>query len=222
MGRDVRASTAGEFRELDGIWYVYLPHPAFVMRGAWSEEPGCVRTLQRAWHYATSPEKPPSVDYSKPPAGAVLAPRLADLTAWEHHIGPAGIAVDLETAGDHIRLVGLCTVDPPHMPLVLPFRVQGGGAYWTDWAEFQAAVRWLWGLLADPTLPKVFHNGQAFDTPVLELNGFVVKNFDFDTMLAQHVAFPEMSKGLEFMAKLYLGVPGWKSLVKAEGDGEGK
>lgn len=219
----LKASAAGEFRLIDGVWYVYLLHPAAVMRGAWQEEPSCVKTLQRAWRLATTVDEPTlPINYSAPPPGSILEPKLADLFAWESFIGPAGITVDLETAGSHIRLVGLCTTDAPHRCLVLPFRRQGGVPYWTNYDEFSAAATWLWRLLADESVPKVFHNGISFDIPVLELNGFSVRGEVFDTMLAQHVALPELPKALEYIAKLYLGVPGWKWLARADTEGEGK
>ena len=52
--------------------------------------------------------------------------------------------------------------------------------------------------------------------------GFTVQNYAFDTMLAQHIAYPELPKGLEFVANLYAGLGGWKKMVKTDSEGEGK
>jgi ribonuclease D len=70
--------------------------------------------------------------------------------------------------------------------------------------------------------PKVFQNGQAFDVPILEANGFTVTNYIWDTLLMQHIAYAEMQAGLEHMARLYCGVNGWKHTIKGEQAGEWK
>lgn len=216
------ASWAGDTYWRGGVAYIGLMHPAAIMRGMWKEEPTQVRTLQRAWKLSQDDSPaPPVVDYTQPPPNTVLSPTLADLAAFTTHIGPTGIAFDLETGGPHIRQINLTTIDTPHYTVVLQFRVAGGGPYWTDYGEFTLATEWLFDLLSDPTIPKWGHNAQSFDVPILLENGFVVEGFAGDTMLASHVALPELPKSLEYLAKLHLGVPGWKYLA-GESEGEGK
>jgi uracil-DNA glycosylase len=194
-------------------------HPSAVMRGQWSEEPHQIEYLKQAKAIADGLD--PILDPEAHLQGdSITTPSLADLYNWEARLSGEGVAVDIETAGDHIRLVGLCDLAPPHHYLGFPVRDVGGKQWWG--ADFRAAVEWLWRFLANDKIGKVFHNGQAFDIPMLERNGFVVGGLVFDTMLGMHIAATGVPKGLETLAKVHLGWPGWKDMVKGELEGEGK
>jgi len=64
--------------------------------------------------------------------------------------------------------------------------------------------------------PKTFHNGM-FDTIMLEANGFETKNFDYDTMIAQHVLQPELAIGLDYCASMYTDYNYYKDDGKSAG-----
>jgi hypothetical protein len=85
----------------------------------------------------------------------------------------------------------------------------------------QLKIAWTYGVLASPDIPKVFHNGQAYDIPLLIENGFDVGGYMGDTLLMAHCAYPEMPKSLEYLGVLYGKVPGWKHLTR-DYEGEGK
>lgn len=202
------------------VWAVGLLHPAFILRGQWSQEPAQVLYLKRAKEIAAHGWTP--VDLSRPPRGAITEPVLGDLHTWEEtsDLRPGGIAVDIETAGRRIRGVGLCGVSSL-LALWVPFCHAGGAHYWTG-GEWTDVERWLGGILGDPTIPKYFHNGLGFDIPILRHNGFRVEGYAGDTMLAHHIAYPEIPKGLKYLSNVYLGVGGWKSLVTEDDEGDGK
>lgn len=191
----------------------------YITGGNWSEEPAQVKFLRYANDIATGvvdgyAQRP---DFTRPPPGVAFdfAPTLASLAAWRSALpDPAEVVVDIETAGDHIRLVGLYDVGGRSY-LGFPIRSVGGGNYWGT-ADLPLAVEWLWDLLSDELVAKVFHNGQAFDIPMLERNGFVVEGYEYDTMLAAHVAYPGVPKGLEELAKVHLRAGGWKRMVKGD------
>jgi hypothetical protein len=209
----------GTLRSHVKVWAVPILHPAFILRGRFADEPAQVLYLKRARELLANPGS--AAGGSVPVAP--VRPTLVDLHQWEAGLvaSGGGCAVDIETAGDHLRCVGMAWLAEPYTPLVVPVRTQGGDLYWSP-SDFRDMLVWLWGILADESLQKVFHNGQAFDVPMLEHWGFTVRGYEFDTMLAQHVCYPGMDKGLEFMAKMYLGSPGWKHMVRGETDGEGK
>ena len=205
---------------------VVLPilSPAEVMKGRWSEEPAQIEYLKHARDLAKLEDPRSGIrSFGEPPegiAGYCATPTLCDLQSWRGNLLLSEpVAVDIETAGEHIRLVGLYSHRAGY--LAFPIRVAGGGAYW-DTDTFPRAVEWLWDFLSDPGVGKVFHNGAAFDIPMLERSGFEVNGYVFDTMLAMHVAYPGVPKGLLDLAKVHLRSGNWKAMVKDETLGEGK
>ena len=71
-------------------------------------------------------------------------------------------------------------------------------------------------LLSSP-IPKTFHNGM-FDTIMLRENGFEVENFDYDTMVAQHVLQPELPIGLDYCTSIYTDINYYKDDGKDSSD----
>ena len=133
-----------------------------------------------------------------------------------HHV-----AVDVECAGPYLRCVGFWDRERG-AGLVAHFRAPGGRPALRG-QELRQLVEAVGELLADPEVLKVFQNGQAFDVPYLTELGFEVQGYDFDTLLAQHLVWPELPKGLEFLGKVYAGLPGWKHLLGSpDEEGEGK
>lgn len=214
-------SAGGVFRFDGGPYIVPLLHPADILRGQFAEEPAQVEYLKRVKEIADGADF--NIDREAcPPEGETYCPRpsLEDLRRWRAGVGQGRIAVDIETAGDHIRLVGLLDCSSLAY-LGFPLRTKGGGQYWRV-DELPAAVEWLYDLLSEERVGKVFHNGPSFDIPMLERNGFRVRGTCFDTMLGMHVAYPGVPKDLAYLAKLYLGMVGWKGMVKGKTDAEGK
>lgn len=132
------------------------------------------------------------------------------LTAW-----------DIECAGQHLVCVGIMHVESGEY--VCPRFREQHGALTLSPEEMYDVVEQLDSALCDPSLPKVFHNGQAFDIPYLEQLGFgPVEGFAFDTLLAQRYLYPEMPADLQFVAGFYARVPAWKWMAKLEGEEEDK
>jgi DNA polymerase I-like protein with 3'-5' exonuclease and polymerase domains len=203
-------------------------HPAAIARGRWADEPQQVAYLRRLKGYMNG-DPLPNLDPQAAPPRSTMWPTLSDLTDFDAVLRDGvydALAVDIETVGNHITLVGLTGMSLQREEvgpnLSLPFRLRGGAFYWYKWADHVAATAWLYSWLADESLAKVFHNGLGFDVPLLEENGFVVRGALHDTMIMAHYTYPEMRKGLQYLATLYLGAPVWKTLVDVDDEEEGK
>ena len=85
--------------------------------------------------------------------------------------------------------------------------------YWGEGLD--EIMKMLKGFL-EGSSPKTAQNGQ-FDIAVLRVaHNIEVKNLVFDTMCAQHVAYPEFPKSLACQASLYTNQPFYKFLGRSE------
>lgn len=227
------ANDAGRFvANPDGSYTMGLLHPAAILRGNWGADPHQIMHLKRA-RKVLDGEAPQILDWSQPAPLTNMWPTLAELEAWEQRLGPQGVTLDVEAAGNVLRLVGLRSNDTLE-GVEVGFRGEGG-ALWV-WCpecrgldascahprdDFAAVVWWLARLLANPCISKTMHNGQAYDVPEqLENTGFVVRGYEWDTLLMAHIRQPEQPKGLEMLCAAFLGLSGWKALSSAESGGD--
>ena len=189
---------------------VPIVHPSWCFRGNWAHSSIQPSFLRRAKEVSEGRYVP--VDTTTVPPEANLFPTLEDLHAFANETsGP--LFTDIECAGDHLVCVGLLRPDGAYV--CVRFRRQGGDIYDPDTLPDRA--EWLYGVLGDASIEKVFHNGQAFDIPYLEKIGFEVNGYVGDTMLQAHLTYGrELPKRLDFLALLYAGIPNWKTLVKPE------
>lgn len=202
------------------VWTVGIYHPAAILRGMWGVEPYQPIFLARAKEIADGTE-PSHIDPDEAPPGALLDPTEEEMWDWYHHLSSgSSVSVDIECAGHHITVVGMCCLCC-FVPIVFRFRARGGSPVM---AQLDAKIDICDQVLSRPDIHLIFQNGQAFDIPILEETGFVVEGYfegGFDTLLAGHACYPDSPKNLEFLALVWAGLGGWKAMVKAEG-GEGK
>lgn len=204
-------------------YVVPILHPAYIMLGLFGLEPAQVLYLKRVRRVLDGWD-PPIPPIEPGPPGCITRPTSEDMADWRAALASLPdqtVTVDIENAGPHILCIGFCRV-ADLVAISIPFRKKGGAPWW--FAPFlPLVIEWVDEILSNPEIPKVFHNGQAHDVPILERTGFVVRGFTDDTMLMQHVCYPEMPKKLEFLGILYAGMPAWKWLSKGtEEEGEGK
>jgi hypothetical protein len=211
------------------LWCTPLLHPAHITRGRFELEEAQENALHRLADVVRAGHEPPYWDTSQPPDGAWLYPSLKMLDEWKAELFLAGhdaVVYDLETAGDYIICVGMAglTLESGELGrvLCLRFRLQGGRHYWANFHDHTVAVQFLASLLDNPRLANVFHNGVSFDVPLLVQHGFRVRGPLWDTMVMSSRAYPEMPKGLQFLATRYLWASVWKTLVRPEEEEEGK
>ena len=109
------------------------------------------------------------------------------------------VVIDIETAGPKMTAFGWAI--SPHQAYVLDSKI----------LENPTVLNYL-GRFASSSTPKIFHNA-LFDV----FHGayyyqILYKNIDFDTMIAQHSAYPTLPKSLGFCASIYTNEPYWKCL----------
>lgn len=206
-----------------GVWVLSIVHPGAIVRGAWAAEPQQHEYLRRAKALAGGSWEPPSHDALI--ARVAQSPTADDILSWcgRQRAERATLAIDIECAGPHLVCIGFCAVQSLE-GIVVRFRGDGGVQLW-GLADLKLIVEAVYDLLADPEVPKWFHNGQAFDIPYLEFQGFEMEGYAGDTLLLQRYMFPEMGAGLQECASFYLGIPAWKWLASETNDdeeGEGK
>ncbi len=107
------------------------------------------------------------------------------------------VVIDIETAGPKMTAFGWAI--SPHQAYVLDSKI----------LENPTVLNYL-GRFASSSTPKIFHNA-LFDV----FHGayyyqILYKNIDFDTMIAQHSAYPTLPKSLGFCASIYTNEPYWK------------
>ena len=93
-------------------------------------------------------------------------------------------------------------------PLGLAFSFKSGEAFYVpcplDQKEAQALLEEFRGVFESTDIEKIGHN-LKYDITLLKWHGIDVHGTLMDTMLAHSMKEPEMSHGLDYLAKLYLG-----------------
>ena len=169
---------------------------------------------------ARAPEWDESVIWQRDAAGRLfnLFPIAQEVGLFCQWITGKRIAVDIETTGEQplncqLLCVGIACEDGTGM--VIPFTRQGGLSYWQTQGEYNYARACLAWVLADPSTRKTMHNG-AFDTVALWGQGYVVRGWEDDTIIAHHCVDPELPHGLAYVGSRYLEVRHWKQDVKGD------
>lgn len=134
----------------------------------------------------------------------VIAPKGAELEQWTNTLLTATkLAVDIENVKDTSRL------------LCVGFAMSSQLGVCFEYDEHDPLLRdCLYRLLSSP-IPKVFHFG-THDTEILRLNGYSVNNYAWDTLLSQHVMWPELPRSLAYLTSILTREPYYKDEVKEE------
>lgn len=175
-------------------------HPSFVSRNR-TKYPTFDVDWQRIHGDAAFREK------RLPERQFIIDPRGSELEKWVERIIANGIvAADIESIkySNHILCYGFAL-----SPDVCICIVNHGKHDW----EFKDAV----GRILASGVKLIFHNG-VFDQIVSENNGFVVENFYWDTMVAQHTMYSELPRSLAYITSVETREPYYKDEGKAEDD----
>lgn len=179
-------------------------HPAAVLR-QWSLRYTCVRDMQRVRTALADGVKPMLPDSAEIHTGMPfdfymgVMKGLMDRVAGGKHVW---VAVDVETdiKTKEIRCVGLAFDD---RAVVIPFMDREGRNYWNRNDQVVLADT-LRELLVTPGVMVVGHNF-AFDQQVMRASKYLgfTPPLAFDTMIAQHTAWPGLLKALDYCASVY-------------------
>lgn len=161
-------------------------HPAAVLRSGFAPLPAFAADIARAGRALRGELKPYRIDFGVRP----------ELWGTQSYGGPT--AFDIETPRDqgHRRVIERVGMATDKRTWTAPWSVSCKAA--TIDALRLASVR-------------IAHN-IAFDAPHLEANGVPVPEPWYDTMLAAAMLQPDLYKGLNPVASLYLDRPRWKHL----------
>jgi hypothetical protein len=187
-------------------------HPAAILR-QWAWRPITTADLVKAAKEAGGPE------LIRPERWIVINPTLQELAKFRDGIiwePPPALAVDIETHWGMISCIGFAT--SASQAMVVPFYhpASPGRHYWPTKAEEFHAWKIVWSILKSDCV-KVFQNGM-YDLQYLIRMGFRPRNCTEDTMLLHHSLFPEMRKGLGFLASIYTNESSWKLMGRPKAD----
>lgn len=173
--------------------------PAMVMR-QWSWRPVLVHDLRRAKKHEGSQELiRPDYHFITRPDFATACEHL-DLLQSIANVRELPLACDIETRAGHIACIGLAwsKLEAICFPLLCVERKDG---YWS--AEEEPVLMWkLFQLLTHPNC-KVLGQNFSYDAQYFYRHLHYLPNLARDTMLAQHVCFSNMQKGLDFLSSMY-------------------
>jgi DNA polymerase-1 len=123
------------------------------------------------------------------------------------------VSFDIETETDQITCVGFS--DNPSWGICVPFWYGASGSLWSKDQELE-----IWDLiksLLEGPGKKIAQNAQYDCTMLADLMGIHVNNLWMDTMIAGHLCYPELPKGLDFLTSIYTDQPYYKDWIR-EGD----
>ena len=181
-----------------GVKVIPTWHPAAILR-EWSLRRVALQDLRRARAESSFPEvRQPQWNFNATPTALEAEAFLENLLVRLNTEPRIPLAVDIETRARHIACVGIAWSKTE--AICFPF-MSGRGSYWTAEEEYRLTPL-LQIVLTHPSAWCIFQNG-AYDLQYFAKEwGFLPRMRD-DTMLMQHVAFPGMKKGLDFLSSLY-------------------
>jgi len=179
------------------IPFVPTLHPAYVMR-VWDDRWKLKLDLKRARVWKEKRFHVPEYNF-------IVRPSYARVREYLNHwlslldIGcPVKLAVDLETRLGHIACLGLA--HSKRDAICIPF-LTVNGPYWSSTEE--CGILWLlYRLLTHPLFSAIGQNFNYDQQYFAKRLGFKV-NLQHDTMTKQHLCFPGIEKGLDFLSSQY-------------------
>lgn len=133
---------------------------------------------------------------------------VQEVLEWlDYYTNQPIVSVDIEVLNYEVSCIGLSS--EPHIAASIPMA--------GNWTEQEEAELWrgIQRVLGNPASTKVFQNG-VFDIQfLLSRCGIVTRGPIQDTMIAHHIMYPELNKGLAFLGSIYCGTQEyWKDMVR--------
>ena len=173
--------------------------PTMIMR-QWSWRQVLVHDLRRCKTQSEFPEviRPDYKFITRPSYGEAVSVLQMLLQAVETR--PLPLAVDIETRSGHTACLGFAwnKLEALCIPLMCSERQSG---YWQE--EEEAFLMYLcYKLMTHPNCHVIGQNF-SYDAQYFWRHLHFLPNLKRDTMLAQHVCFANMQKGLDFLSSMY-------------------
>ena len=187
-------------------WGKVIPtyHPAAVMR-KWSWRPVMLFDFQKIIKESKTPE------YNVEQRRCIVLPTYNEVMEYLNNLLQEGnpVAFDIETKTDQITCIGLSS--SAHEAMCIPLWFGSSGSFYSTEQEVDIWMK-LKELLEGP-VPLIAQNGQ-FDMLFLwDQMGIECKNLYIDTMVAGHLCYPELPKGLDFLVSIYTNQPYYKDMI---------
>lgn len=183
-------------------------HPSAALRGNYIYRYYITGDLRKAKIESAFPE------IKRPERRLVIPETLAEVREWIDYLkGCERLSCDIEVVNFEVSCIGFSPTSD--LAVTIPL-------YHVKWSLEDEATIWklLAELLEHPPIIWIFQNG-IFDIQFLATQcGIKVANWDMthkveDTMIAHHIMYPEMLKGLEFLVSCYCGAQEYyKDMVK--------
>lgn len=178
-------------RGCEGIKVIATFHPAYVLRDR-TAYPIFDQDIKRCVEESESPT------ITRPQRSFLIDPRGTELVqAVEELCESERLAVDIESVKGSTNILCVGFSPTPHKSVCIPNN---------NSSSFLATA----GRILSSPAKKIFHFG-TFDTEMLRLNGLETKNYWWDTMVAQHVMWPELPRSLAFLTSIHTKEPFYKS-----------
>lgn len=169
-------------------------HPAYLLRGMYEERPIVEADLKKAYRQALHPYVPPTYFIERPSFNQVMT-----------FLGtcPPRVTIDIETVNNRIRCIGFAW--SKFDAISIPF-MWGRSHAWTADQETEI-LHAMDRFLRNPHIEKVVQNLMYDATIMAREFGLHIVNVVMDTMLSQHLLYPELPKGLDFQSSIYTDHP---------------
>lgn len=194
-------------------WGKVLPiyHPSAVLSN-WAFRPIVLADLLKAEREHHYPE------LRRPERTLWIEPTMEEVKEFcTSYLEPAPrVSFDIETKGGTITCISLAPSETLSLCIPLWDRRRPNGSYWSVEDEvtiWKILHRYLVMLPMTGKKGLLAQNG-LYDIQYLAEYGLFVPRLADDTMLAHHALFPEMKKGLGFLASVYTNELSWKQMVK--------
>ena len=119
------------------------------------------------------------------------------------------VAFDIECTPEYITCFSLAVSHEDQLISMSIPLINNSGNYWSVAEEIE-----IWNGLArvliNPDVGIICQNGMFDLMFILRTMNIVSDNFSFDTMLAQHIIYTELPKGLDFLTSTYTYFPYYK------------
>lgn len=191
--------------DLDGLNIGYKPkviptyHPAAILR-QWEWRAIALMDLRKARRQSASSDFP--VTEYKFEVRPTYEQAFSRLTCLLNHVldRPTKLAVDLETRVGHIACIGIAwsKTEAICIPLMCVERSEG---YWTE-NEEAMLLRLIHRLLTHPNV-RVIGQNFLYDAQYTYRHWHFVPRVSCDTMIAQHVCWSNLPKGIDFISSMY-------------------
>lgn len=179
------------------IPFVPILHPASILR-QWSQRWYTLLDIKRALRWQREHYRIPTYDFLIRPSFGLSAEYLHSLLHRLESGETIQASVDVETRAGHIACVGFALSD--RAAICIPF-LEGGGSYWPIDEEI-FLVDLIRRILTHRNI-RVIGQNYLYDRQYFAKWWGIRARLDHDTMVKQHVCFPGVPKGLDFLSAQY-------------------